>query len=54
MTETLLEIFDKPTFHPFPSPGFKKPEGVVIFHAQANVMFKKTIEGDEAGKGHGG
>lgn len=33
------------------APGFMKPEGVVIYHAQANVMFKKTFENDEAGKG---
>jgi hypothetical protein len=33
------------------APGFMKPEGVVIFHAQANVLFKKTFEKDDAGKG---
>ena len=33
------------------SPGFMKPEGVVIYHAQANVAFKKTFEKDDAGKG---
>jgi len=31
-------------------PGFMKPEGVVIYHSQANVLFKKTIEKDENGK----
>jgi len=30
--------------------GFMKPEGVVIFHTAANVMFKKTIEKDEVPK----
>lgn len=35
------------------APGFMKPEGVVIYHPQGNIFFKKTIEGDEAGKGHG-
>lgn len=35
------------------SPGFMKPEGVVIFHAQGNVLFKKTFEKDVAGKDHG-
>ena len=30
--------------------GFMKPEGVVIFHTAANVMFKKTIEKDETQK----
>lgn len=33
------------------APGFKKPEGVVIFHPQGNVGFKKTIEKDEEYKG---
>lgn len=33
------------------APGFMNPEGVVIYHPQANVLFKKTIEGDAAGKG---
>jgi hypothetical protein len=29
------------------SPGFMKPEGVVIYHTAANMYFKKTIEKDE-------
>ena len=33
------------------APGFMRPEGVVIYHAQANVLFKKTFENDDAGKG---
>lgn len=32
------------------APGFMKPEGVVIFHTAANMMFKKTLEKDESGK----
>lgn len=32
------------------APGFLKPEGVVIFHKQSNVLFKKTLENDEKGK----
>jgi hypothetical protein len=32
------------------APGFMKPEGVVIFHPQGNVSFKKTIEKDEEWK----
>lgn len=35
------------------APGFMKPEGIVIFHAQGNVGFKKTFEKDDAGKNHG-
>lgn len=36
------------------APGFMKPEGVVIFHPQGNVGFKKTIEKDEEWKGKSG
>lgn len=35
----------------FASPGFMKPEGVVVWHEAARVYFKKTIEGDETPKG---
>lgn len=33
------------------SPGFMRPEGVVIFHKAGNLMFKKTIEKDAEYKG---
>ena len=33
------------------APGFMKPEGVVIYHTTGNVLFKKTFEKDEKGKG---
>jgi hypothetical protein len=33
------------------APGFMKPEGVVVYHTAGNVLFKATIEGDEAPKG---
>ena len=32
------------------SPGFKNPEGVVIFHKQGNLLFKKTCIKDEEHK----
>jgi len=32
-------------------PGFMDPEGIVIYHTAAGVMFKKTIKGDEKPKG---
>jgi len=32
------------------SPGFMKPEGVVIFHTAGNLMFKKTLENDDKPK----
>ena len=33
------------------SHGFMKPEGIVVYHPAANVLFKKTIEKDELPKG---
>lgn len=33
------------------APGFMKPEGIVAFHTQGNLMFKATIEKDEEYKG---
>ena len=33
------------------SPGFMRPEGIVIFHTAGSYLFKKTIERDEVPKG---
>lgn len=33
------------------APGFMKPEGIIIFHEPSRVSFKKTVEGDDTGKG---
>ncbi len=33
------------------APKFMKPEGVVVFHTAASMMFKKTIEKDHEWKG---
>ena len=38
----------------FASPGFMKPEGIVIYHTQGNVLFKKTIEKDDLPKSNNG
>jgi hypothetical protein len=35
----------------FAAPGFNNPEGIVIYHTAGNLLFKKTFEGDEKGKG---
>lgn len=35
------------------SPGFMLPEGIVVYHRQGNVLFKKTIHNDEKGKENG-
>lgn len=32
------------------SPGFMKPEGVIVYHTAANVFFKVTLEKDEQPK----
>jgi len=32
------------------APGFEKPEGIVVFHSASGMLFKRTIEGDEAPK----
>lgn len=32
------------------APGFMKPEGIVVYHPQGRVCFKKTIERDSEGK----
>lgn len=34
------------------APGFMKPEGVVVYHTQGRVLFKRTIEKDEEPKGY--
>lgn len=36
------------------SPGFMKPEGIVIYHKAANLLLKKTLEKDEEPKGNFG
>lgn len=33
------------------SPGFMRPEGVVIYHMASQSMFKRTLERDEEPKG---
>ncbi len=33
------------------APGFMKPEGIVAFHTQGNLLFKATLERDEEWKG---
>lgn len=33
------------------APGFMKPEGIIAFHTQGNLLFKATLERDEEWKG---
>lgn len=35
----------------YASPGFMKPEGIVVFHVAGNVGFKKTLDKDNVPKG---
>jgi hypothetical protein len=34
----------------YASPGFDRPEGIVVFHTVANVGFKQTLENDDVPK----
>jgi len=43
-------LSDLKVFGSIASPGFIKPEGIIIYHTAANIMFKKTIEKDEEHK----
>lgn len=35
----------------YAAPGFMQPEGIIVFHTAASLMFKKTLEGDAQPKG---
>jgi hypothetical protein len=35
------------------APGFKNPEGIIIYHVAARIYFKKTIYKDDEGKSNG-
>lgn len=51
-TEAWLFEFEKLGFHgSSAAPGFMNPEGIMIYHTAARQYFKKTFEGDLAGKG---
>jgi len=36
------------------APGFRQPEGIVIYHHATKTLFKKTLEKDAEGKGETG
>jgi len=44
---TLMTLKEKGSYA---SPGFMNPEGIVIYHKAANILFKKTILKDEEPK----
>jgi len=41
------------TFGSAAAPDFMQPEGVVVFHAASNTLFKKTLEKNDGHKGAG-
>jgi len=49
MTERLIDRLS--TQGSYAVKGFKKPEGIVIYHRASGRLFKKTIENDEKPKG---
>ncbi len=51
MTKALEVMRELGTKGSAASPGFMRPEGVVIYHAGTRSLFKKTFEKDDAGKG---
>lgn len=46
--ETLIRL---EAFGSVASPGFMRPEGVVIFHVPTQTMYKRTLEKDDEPKG---
>jgi hypothetical protein len=51
-TEMIIYVIDRLKIHgSSAAPGFKRPEGIIIYHVAGNLYFKKTIEKDEKHKG---
>lgn len=46
-----LALADLRAFGSAAAPGFKSPEGVMVFHTAGNVGFKVTLENDDVPKG---
>jgi hypothetical protein len=46
-TEHVTIILERLRLHgSFAAPGFTNPEGIVVWHEAARVLFKKTLDGD--------
>lgn len=43
-------MFNLKVYGSVAAPGFKDPEGIVIYHTASRSLFKKTYEGDAEGK----
>lgn len=51
-TEVAVGIIEGMSDHgSIASPGFMDPEGIIVFHTAASMMFKKTVKKDEERKG---
>jgi len=50
-TDVIIDTMASLKEHGSYAAPFMNPEGVVIYHEAARIMFKKTFEKDEAGKG---
>lgn len=44
-----LNVLDQ--YGSYAAPGFRDPEGIVVFHSASSQLFKATIKGDEKPKG---
>ena len=49
-TDAVLKSLERLRYNSLVAPGFKEPEGIMIYHIAANQMFKKTFENDEKHK----
>ena len=49
-TDAVLNSLESLRYNSLAAPGFKEPEGIIIYHIAANQMFKKTFENDEKHK----
>ena len=48
-TDAILAVMSELSEESHAAPGFREPEGIVIYHEAARIMFKKTFKND-AGK----
>lgn len=51
LAEIQIELHNLRILGSAASPGFMRPEGVVVYHLASGQMFKMTIEGDNKPKG---
>ncbi len=49
--KNILYRLSEPVWGSVAAPGYAKPEGIVIYHSQSNLLFKVTLKNDEKPKG---